>query len=742
MASTPIEIPTLKTPASGAPRAATPLARPAARGATMDPLLILRQNWKRLCVWAVIAVFASGIFQVGAQFVYPIYGGNVLLRLRPQLGEAKEIFGEATTQEETVARLAQTEAQQMITRNVLVAAVANRDILKTKWHEYYLDSDGKLMIDDAVDDLEDEISAGHRRGTQFFALYWSAHVAGDVPIVLNTVSTTYLTDLRSESDKKFNETKSVFQRKQLELDQQIDSMKKSIRDFITTESIPSFEENSQQTQRGLEELQHRISQTTEDLSLIKSQRMQIDAKLKGRLEPSEDDLRVAENDPPVLQLTRDINDMTIRLESQKAKFGPEHPEIRTSTQQLASAITQKERAILDIVTRDLAGQFKKVSDRQSGLEDLMKKQTGDFEIEATRVEELASRVAELEAKKDLQARLEEERGELTKTIGELDLARARKDSIPVEIAQQCLTPRELAFPNWKVVLPGAWFVVFGFGVGLIFLREFLDQRVRVAGEVASITGGKLLGVIPDLADDESNPVRVEFVVRESPQSVLAESFRQVSTNLSKALREHGSKVVGVFSTMPEAGATAAITNLASSARVVGKRVLVIDANFRKPSTALALGASEESVGLADVLCGTAEFAQAIQTTSHGIDVLNAGHNRAVELFDTAKFAEVMAIAREQYDLTLIDTAPAAIAAEAFVIANRIDASLLVVRAMRDQRGLVARLVAQLNAQQARFVGAILVRPEQTAGGYYRKNARAMIDYAAKPATSDQVVKTT
>lgn len=716
-------------PSTGAPRPAAAPNRPVSRTATIDPLHILRQNWKRICLWGVVAIFASGIFQVGAQFSYPIYSGSVVLRLRPQLGDAKEIFGEAITQEETVARLAQTEAQQMVTRNILVAAVSNRDILKTKWHEGYLDDDGKLMVDDAVDDLEDEISSGHRRGTQFFALYWSAHTAGDVPILLNTVANTYLTELKSESDKKFNATKSVFQKKQSELDQAIANMNASIRRFITEENLPSFEENAQQTQRGLEELQRRIAETTMDLSLIKTQRMQLDAKLTGRLEASEDDVRRAENDPPILQLSRDINDITVGLESKKVRFGPQHPEVRSSTQLLASALATKQRAVSEIVRQDLNGQFKSVSDRQAGLEDLMKKQISDFEAESTRVEELASRVAEVEAKKDLQRRLEEERGDLAKTIGELELARARADSIPVEIAQQCLTPREIAFPNWKVVLPGAWFAVFMFGVGLIFVRELFDQRVRVASELAGLTGGKLLGVIPDIADDESMPESVAFVVRVSANSVLAESFRQSSINLSKALVEQGAKVVGVFSALPEAGATTTISNLAASARVLGKRVLVIDANFRRPALAHLFGVSEDASGLGEVLSGSAQFAAAIQTSAHGIDVLTAGQIRSLELFDSDQMARVMDFAREQYDFTLVDTPPAAIAAESFAIANRIDASLLIVRAMRDQRGLISRIVSQLGFQRARFIGALLLRPEQVAGGYYRKNARLMIDYS-------------
>jgi len=725
------------TPSASAPQRASgaPRSQPTvSRGATIDPVRVLQQNWKKIIWWTIGGAVFAVVFQFGAQYLYPLYSGQVILRLRPQLGEATEIFGENATQEETVARLAQTEAQQMVMRDVLVKAISSKDVLKTSWHEYYLDDNGQFVVDEAVDDLEDEISSGHRRGTQFFALYWKAHVAGDVPVVLNAITTTYLDMLNAESDRKFNGIKQVFVKKQNELDQQIDSMKAAIRRFITEEGIPAFEENAQQSQRGLEELQKLIAETTMDLSLVKSQRGQLDSKLQGRLEPSKDDIQKAEMDPALMQLNRDLNDLTIQLQSKNARFGPQHPEVRYAEETLASARAQKDKALDEIVQRDLNGQFKSVTDRQGGLEDLLKKQTGDFELERKRIEELASRVAELEAMKERQKRLEEERGVVAKTVGELDLARSREDSVPVEVAQRALTPRELFFPNWKVVLPGVWVLVILVGVGLIFLKEFMDQRVRFASELAALASGRVLGVIPDRRDDPTAPARVSFVVRESPQSALAESLRQVSTNLIKNLADQGGSVVGVFSALPGAGATAIITNLASSALVIGKRVLVVDANFRRPGLCTAFGLPEGGLGLGDVLAGTNTLADVVQRAAIGADVVGAGRSHMIELLDTLRMTEVMGAMREQYDLVLIDTAPMALAAESMAVANRVDGSMLVVRAMRDQRGLIGRLIGQLTAQRGRFIGAVLNRPEQTAGGYYRKNAEMASKYAAETPT--------
>ncbi len=728
---------TTPTTLTNAPRTLNAPRSPSAKNTAIDPVRILRQHWKRICVWGGVGLVTAGTFQVGAYLVYPLYSGNVVLRLRNQLGDAKEIFGEVTPQEETVARLAQTEAQQMISRDILTRSVSNRDILKTEWHKSYLDDDGKFMIDEAVDDLEDDISAGHRRGTQFFLLYWSAHVPADVPIVLNTVADTYLGELKSESDKKFNQTKAVFVKKQEDLDKQISAAKSTIAQFIREEGIPSYEENSMQTQRALELLHTRISQTTMELSLVKSQHAQVDAKLQGKIEPTEDDIRKGESDPSLIQLNRDINDVAIALASKRERFGPSHPEVLSSEHLLASATAQKKTALDDIVKRDLRGQYKDLSDRAVSYEALKTEQTTEFAAETKRVEGLASRVSELEAKKDQLERLEDERGEITKAIGDLELARSRIDAVPVEKAQQALTPREISFPNPKVVLPAVWFLTVAFGVGLIFLKELMDQRVRFASDLAPMIHGKLLGVIPDIVDDESEPEKPEFVVRDSPQSVLAENYRQVWSQVSKAMAEESAGVVGIVSPMPDSGTTTVLSNLAASGKAVGRRVLVLEANFRKPNLAATFGAQEDHLGFGDILAGSVSIDPTIQHCAGGFDLISAGKVRTLELFDTPRTGEALTQMRERYDLVLVDMAPAGFAAESLLLANNLDATILVVRAMRDERGLVARVLSQMARHRARFLGAVLNRPQQTASGYYKKNAKVMAEYGAteKPADS-------
>ena len=89
---------------------------------------------------------------------------------------------------------------------------------------------------------------------------------------------------------------------------------------------------------------------------------------------------------------------------------------------------------------------------------------------------------------------------------------------------------------------------------------------------------------------------------------------------------------------------------------------------------------------------------------------------------------MLAELRGRFDLIIVDTPPAIVAGDAMAIANHIDAAVLVVRANREQRGMVARLVGRFSGSPCTLTGLLLNRPLSTAGGYYKKNYDVMAAY--------------
>ena len=724
--------PAAPTPSPRPAASSAPTARGGGRAPTIDPVRILRQHAKLFAITLGCGLVLGAVVHFGSLFLYPIYSGQVLFELNPQLVDPTDIVGQDTTQEETVSRLAQTEAARIMSRNVLTEACKNRDIEETVWAKWFVDDTGGFLIDEAVDELEEDMGAGHRRGTQLFYLGWSTHDADDVPVVLNTVASTYLRLRNQDDELRYSGTHEVFQKQLDAIDQNLGTLRREIQDFIQSNQIPAFEENSLQSQKGLEELMLRLSETVRDLTLQKARREMLVQKINGEVRPGDEDRRQAEQHPAIMQLRRDAEDGKSNLEHAQRRFGDDHPAVIAAKERASGSQGRYDAELELAITKHLNAEYKTTLDTVVGLESLLVKQNGDYTAEAERLEKLAAAVAELESKKDRMAQLQEDRASIQQRLGELDVIKLREDARRVRIVQESLRPRELTFPQPEFVIPGVAMLLLATVVGIVFTREMLDQRVRSAADLGGVAGGRVLGVIPDIADDPTTPDSIELISRLAPQSPVAESLRQLSASFSRVLAERGLRTVAVLPTMPQSGATSVTVNLAAAAAAVGRRVLVIDANLRRPTLATAAGATEDQTGLAECLTGATTLAAAVQGTTAGFWVLSAGApaERVVERLYGEGLDKLLAEARAAYDLVLIDTAPSMVANESLVIANRVDATVVVVRAMQDQRGLVAKVAGQIQDTRGQFLGLILNRQRSTAGGYLQKNLEAMAEYTA------------
>jgi Mrp family chromosome partitioning ATPase len=100
-----------------------------------------------------------------------------------------------------------------------------------------------------------------------------------------------------------------------------------------------------------------------------------------------------------------------------------------------------------------------------------------------------------------------------------------------------------------------------------------------------------------------------------------------------------------------------------------------------------------------------------------------------ERLSTDEMRRIVSRLRERYEVVLVDLPPTLVAGESMVVADCCDAAMLVVRAEKDERGLVGKFIHQLQETRAVLLGTVLMRPSHTVGGYFKKNAELMSDYA-------------
>jgi Mrp family chromosome partitioning ATPase len=364
---------------------------------------------------------------------------------------------------------------------------------------------------------------------------------------------------------------------------------------------------------------------------------------------------------------------------------------------------------------------------------LLEKQQEDFKVNSKSSEDFTMAMAELGTLREQLSQAEEQRKSVSQTINDVSLARLRQESQRIEIVQQAIKPREITFPQLKFMIPGTSVFLCGLYILILFIREILDQRVKYPTDLMSLPG-KILGVIPDITDDPTNPKRAELIVLESPHSMTAENFRQTNALISKGLALSNAKIILVMSPMPDSGTTTMVLNLGACDASLGRRTLIVGANLRRPGLAKGLGLDPTLPGLGDILNG-ANPADIRIDMGDNLHIIGAGapSNRTFQLLNTEKMDAFLDWCHQNYDRVYLDAPPSVVAGEGLAMANKADASIMVVRAWQDQKGLVTKLAYQLMDSKGQFLGIILNRPKNTAGGYFKKNAEAIAEYATQTA---------
>jgi capsular exopolysaccharide synthesis family protein len=703
---------------------------------SIDPIKVLRRH-----MWTIIgAGFIGGVLGVAAYFILlklvPLYKGQVLFEVRPGLTSSDQVGSQEFNRDELVTRISTTETVILTSRPVLDVAARNQEILSTFWHRGYILPDGTFSVDDAVDDLEGSIKAVPMRGTNLFSLSWATSNKNDVPIVLNKIAEAYINRRESTDNATYTTNLEAFRSQLAQTNRELEDLTSAIKAYIQEEGITTLDDvRFSQASFKMKELTDKRSDAIQSLTLAQTSFMQAANKIEGTIEPTSEDQLQAEHDPSVhshMQLMLSYKTELRRL--MERGVNPDHHSVKDIEQRLSAVELERDAKIDEIMARNLQARSKELKDEIERLQRLISSTEEHAEATDQELRELAAAHSYFDALQKKREHLEVRRDSELALIKEVQLLRLRADHSRVRLVRPAETPREVSFPKKEIVIPLGGLALMGMAVGIVFLRELTDQRVKSGSDVAVIPGANVLGVIPELDEDPTKTDSAELVVRRHPNSVVAESYRQVCTPITRMMQRSGYQLLLLVGGLPGSGTTTVVTNLAAVASASGKRVVVIDANFRRPRLAAAFGADEEAFGLGDLLAGDATLDEAIQNTEYGVHVIHAGTpaNRLFERLNHEKHDALIAELRTRYDLVLFDAPPAVVSGDAMVLASRVDAAVLVIRANQEHRGLVARLLRQLNDARCNPLGILLNRPRGTVDGYFKKNYATMAEYTSKP----------
>jgi capsular exopolysaccharide synthesis family protein len=282
---------------------------------------------------------------------------------------------------------------------------------------------------------------------------------------------------------------------------------------------------------------------------------------------------------------------------------------------------------------------------------------------------------------------------------------------PADVSRDPVSPRRAL--NLLIGLLGGAFC----GIGIAFFFEYMDNRIKTPEDLESHLGLPSMGLIPKLQDQRA---LADPLINNGVPANFAEAFRGLRTNVLFSSAEGETRTVVVTSTGPGEGKTTVACNLAMGMAMAGQRVLIIDADMRRPRVHEVLKLQHEP-GLSNLLVGAAKVNEVVRTTNvPNFFAMPAGKTppNPAELLGSKRFAELLTTLRDHFDLVVVDTPPVMAVTDAAVVGYRASGVLFVVAADATSRHAAQTALDQLEHARVRFIGAVLNRVDLEGNAYY------------------------
>jgi capsular exopolysaccharide synthesis family protein len=268
-----------------------------------------------------------------------------------------------------------------------------------------------------------------------------------------------------------------------------------------------------------------------------------------------------------------------------------------------------------------------------------------------------------------------------------------------------------------VVLAGVLSVMAG--VMLAFLRTALDNTIRVAEQMEEKLDQSVLGVLPLVKKLEAG-ANASNLYSAKNHTLFAEAIRSLRTSVVLAGLDKPHQVIVVTSSVPGEGKTTIASNLALALGQVEK-VLLIDADMRRPSLAAEFDLPMATYGLAEIVAGTAVLADCTQhLTGKNVDFITAGAvpPNPLDLLSSRRFESMLSVLRQKYDRIIVDSAPTQAVSDSLVLSTKADALIYVVKSDATPANIAANGLQRLIKVNAPIIGAVLNQFDAEAAAKY------------------------
>ncbi|MCO6432034.1 MAG: polysaccharide biosynthesis tyrosine autokinase [Deltaproteobacteria bacterium] len=531
-----------------------------------------------------------------------------------------------------------------------------------------------------------------------------------------------------------------------ELREKVSAIEREIADYAEANSIVAVNKDENITVQKMSQLNGLLTQAVAKAIEFDNQHKQAEAALKNN--------SAGMDDSSVQAMRAELGKLEAEREQLSAKFTDSYPRMVQITSQIdmlkSSIRNQRMQIVEGLKAKALAAKEEETRLR----EELEQQKSHAFELSKSQVQyNVLNR--ELTASRELLQNI---------------LAQIKETSVAVEnnssnvgLVDHAMVPISPSYPRKKLILFAA--LIFGgaVGVGLAFLMGYLDDTIRTPDELVEQIELAKLGVVPNFdlefsmlpepQPGEGQAILPEPPAGEGPQgkegemlpsvlpafvqhphSLAAEAYRTIRTALLLSQAGEPPRTLLVTSAQSSEGKTTSAVNLAASFAGSGGRVLLIDADLRRPSVHRHFNLSSEKRGVVDILTGQCCISECVVSdVVPNVSVIVSGRipPNPAELLGSIQMFQMISEASELYDYVIIDSPPVLPVTDSVVLSRNVDGVMLVVKAGATPRKVIIDARDRLTAVGARVLGAVLNDVDFTRAEYYYYNRYYHSYYAAE-----------
>jgi capsular exopolysaccharide synthesis family protein len=705
-------------------------------------LLVLKRRWLIASI-----VFAGFTALAGFNWVTqkPAYEATGKLLFRTDKTSSLTGAGEEIGHLESIKR----EANPLDTQAIILQS---EPILKEVVKSLNLkEKNGQPLDPDSI-----SIGTGSIVGTDILRVSYTSGKPQLAIKVVNQVMEAYIKGNIYSNRSEAIAARSFIEKQLPSAERELNNATKELRDFKQRNKVIELKEETVKAVQIIHEIDKDLAKAQSELAELRARENEVSRQVNLPLDRAIDITSLSQV-KGVQEVLDELQKVQTELTTVKTRLTSAHPSIVDLEEKeaalnnlLQSRIVQSLGYQAQIapgslqigkVKQDLASEFIQLRSQRLGLEQKLESLSqlrNQYKQRTDNIPNLERKQKDLEQRlliaqksyENLNTRLQEIKLAENQTVGNASIIEYAKKVHPSPQAQK----------KRFLITFGSLGIGLLLSIGSAYFVDLIDRRLKTSKEAENLFGYTLLGLIPKFDPnnnlsaplDKIRGVSERVIVATSPRTVIHEAYQMLQANLKFISLDKKVRSIVVTSSVAGEGKTEVAANLAAVMAQVGRRVLLVDADMRKPSQHHLWGLIN-SVGLSNVMVGENDLANAVQRVTENLSVLTSGvmPPNSLALIDSERMTNFIEMLSLNYDYIVFDTPPLVGTAETAVLSQMVDGVLVVVKPGLVDSASANAAKSLLERSEANVLGIIAngvnVKHEPNNYFYYSSQSESSVE---------------